>query len=155
MIKKVTVGIVIGIMGLSACSTSSGAKNSAVTQAKNAPGNLVNAPAKALNLKNVKIPDNLKNASDPYARTYSTSFADIRSEVAQLDEFLGPDWDSPNHYSKTGGKKGNFFDSVLPYGGLVRMVSGTSKHEKKVLQAADYAGVRRSYLKTVGQNKGC
>ena len=118
MIKKASIGILIGIMGLSACSTSSGVKGSAVTQAKNAPSDLANAPAKAQNLKNVKIPDYLKNANDPYARTYSTSCADIRSEVAQLDEFLGPDWDSPNHYSKVGGKRGNLFDAVLPYGDL-------------------------------------
>lgn len=155
MIKKVTAGILISIMGLSACSTSSAGKNTAVTQAKNAPSDLANAPAKALNLKNVKIPDYLKGANDPYARTFSTSCADIAAEVAQLDEFLGPDWDSPDHYSKVGGKRGNLFDAILPYGGLVRFVSGASRHEKKVLQAADYAGVRRSYLKTVGQNKGC
>ena len=155
MIKKASIGILIGIMGLSACSTSSGVKGSAVTQAKNAPSDLANAPVKALNLKNVKIPDYLKNANDPYARTFSTSCADIAAEVAQLDEFLGPDWDSPDHYSKVGGKRGNLFDAILPYGGLVRFVSGASRHEKKVLQAADYAGVRRSYLKTVGQNKGC
>jgi len=72
-----------------------------------------------------------------------------------LTEFLGPDWDSPDHYSKKGRTSGEFFDAILPYGGLVRFVSGASEHEKKVIQAISYGTVRRATLKTKGASLGC
>lgn len=144
MFRVITVAGVVCIMGLSACSTT-----------KKTGSDVANAPVKALNLKNIEIPENLKDVGNPYTATQSISCADMQTEIAELTEFLGPDWDSEDHYSKAGGKKGNLADAILPYGGLVRFVSGASKHEKKVLQAADYAGVRRAHLKTVSQNKGC
>ena len=144
MLKITTVAGLVCIMGLSACSTT-----------KKTTTYVANAPVKALNLKTVKIPENLKNAGNPYTATHNTSCADMKAELAELTEFLGPDWDSEEHYSKDGGKKGNLADAVLPYGGVVRFVSGASRHEKKVLQAADYAGVRRAHLKTMSATKGC
>ena len=144
MFKIKTLAACVCIMGLSACTTT-----------KKASSDISNAPVKALNLKNVKIPENLKDTGNPYTATQSTSCADMKMELTQLTEFLGPDWDSDDHYRKTGGKGGGFFDAILPYGGIVRFVSGASKHEKKVLEAADYAGVRRAHLKTLSASKGC
>ena len=140
----------VSIMALSACTTSQAVKNT-----KSAPSDIANAPVKALNLKKKDIPEFLVDADTPYLSAGSSSCADINTELGQLTEFLGPDWDSADHYSKVGGTGGNLFDAILPYGGLVRFMSGASKHEKKLLQAADYASVRRAYLKTTAANKGC
>ncbi|MEP6342422.1 MAG: hypothetical protein ABJ275_03830 [Maricaulaceae bacterium] len=150
MYKITKIGAVACVLALAACSTTE-VKDGTL----NAPKDIANAPVKALNLKNTKIPDYLVDAKNPYADARSLSCADLSGEIDQLTEFVGPDWDDADHYSKIGRKKGNLFDAVLPYGGLVRFASGASKHEKKVLQAADYAGVRRTYLKTVRSNKGC
>ena len=144
MLKAMTLAGLVCVMGLSACSTT-----------KSAGSDLANAPAKALNLKNVKIPEALQEVDNPYTGTQNSSCADMAAEITQLTEFLGPDWDSEEHYSKTGKKGKSFFDAILPYGGLVRFASGATKHEKKVLEAADYAGVRRTHLKTVSADKGC
>ena len=144
MFKTTTLAALVCIMGLSACTTT-----------KKASSDIANAPVKALNLKNVKIPESLKGVDNPYTGAQNSTCADMKAEIVELTEFVGPDWDSEEHYSKTGGKGRGFFDAILPYGGLVRFASGANKHEKKVLQAADYAGVRRAHLKTLSADKGC
>ena len=153
MFNLYKVGAIACIIALSACSSTT---TSEVKQrAKNAPRDITNAPAEALNLKNKKIPEFLADADEPYLDARSKSCADISVEIGQLDEFLGPDWDSEEHYSKNGGKNDNVFNALVPYRGIARFVSGASKHEKKVLQAADYGSVRRAYLKTISSDKGC
>ncbi len=146
------VGAAICIVALSACSTSEAAK-----QTRDTSSAVVNAPAKAFNLKKAEIPAYLTDLGNPYEGGRFSSCATLSAEVAQLTEFLGPDWDSPDHYSnnKKGVSKGEFFDSILPYGGVARLVSGASKHEKKVLESIDYASVRRAHLKTIAVSKGC
>ncbi len=150
MLDIAKVSVIICLIGLSACTTTEVKKNT-----KSAPADAANAPVKALNLKKREIPEFLTDVSNPYSGGQVSSCSDINGELSKLTEFLGPDWDSEDHYSKVGGNGPGFFDAVLPYGGLVRFASGASKHEKKVLQAVDYASVRRAHLKTIKSNKGC
>ena len=132
------------------CTTTEARKNVA-----DSPKAIAKAPVKALNLKKTKIPDSLKELGNPYESTEAMSCASLYLEIADLTEFVGPDWDSDEHYTKTGRTSSEFFDAILPYGGIVRFVSGASEHEKKVLAAASYATVRRAYLKATSQFKNC
>lgn len=150
MFKKAILSALICLISLSACTTTEVVKNS-----KDTSSAIVDAPVKALNLKKRKIPNYLSNVSNPYVDGQAGSCDSIKEEISKLTEFLGPDWDSDDHYSKVGRTDGGFFDAVLPYGGLVRFASGASKHQKKLLKAVDYATVRRAYLKTLRSNKGC
>ncbi len=135
---------------LSACTTSQAVKNT-----QDAPEAVAKAPVKALNLQKKEIPENLTNLDNPYAAPVSLDCASIGAEIAELTEFLGPDWDSPDHYTKQGRTSGEFFDAILPYGGVVRFISGASEHEKKIINAVSYASVRRAKLKTTGASLGC
>ena len=150
MIKLTHVVTLTCLVGLSACTTTEATKN-----AKDTPGAIANAPVKAANLKKRKIPEALTNLENPYAAPQNATCQGIADEVAQLTEFLGPDWDSDEHFSKKGRTSSEFFDAVLPYGGLVRFVSGASEHEKKVVYATSYGTARRAHLKTTSANRGC
>lgn len=134
------------LASLSACST---------TQVKASPKAAVTAPGKALNLDKKTIPANLTNLDNPYDITGASDCASIGAQIAELTEFAGPDWDSPEHFSKSGRTSEEFFNAVLPYGGIVSFISGASEHEKKVLYATSYASVKRAALKSKGARLGC
>lgn len=153
MFNLAKVGAIAAIIALSACSSTT--TSDVKKRAKDAPRDIANAPAETLNLKNKKIPEFLADADEPYLDARGKPCADISDEIVRLDEFLGPDWDSDEHYSKNGGKNGNVFNALIPYRGIARFVSGASKHERNVLQASDYGSVRRAYLKTISKDKGC
>lgn len=150
MIKPSYIVTLTCLVSLSACTTTQAAKN-----AKDTPGAIANAPVKAVNLKKQDIPEYLTELDNPYAAPQNATCHGIADEVAQLTEFLGPDWDSDEHFSKKGRTSSEFFDAILPYGGLVRFVSGASEHEKKVVYATSYGTARRAYLKATSANRGC
>lgn len=150
MIKPSNIVTIICVTGLSACSTSEAVKNT-----KDSPSAIANAPVKAANLKKREIPEFLGNLENPYAAPQSATCQGIADEVAQLTEFLGPDWDSDEHFSKKGRTSAEFFNAILPYGGLVRFASGASEHQKKVVYATNYGTARRAFLKTTSASRGC
>lgn len=141
---------IIALMTLSACTT---------TQAKNnvlgAPEAVVEAPVKALNLQKKSIPEYLKQPGNPYEGTADMSCDALTDEVTRLTQFAGPDWDSEEHFTKRGRTTSELVDAILPYGGIVRFISGASEHNKKVVAAISYAVVRRAHLKTLRTTKEC
>ncbi len=137
-------------LSLAACTTSQVKKNAADT-----PEAVATAPTKALNINKREIPDELKDLGNPYDVKEGLSCQDIQDEITFLTEFAGPDWDSDEHYTKSGRSAAEFADAVLPYGGIVRFISGASEHEKKLAAAHGYSSVRRAVLKTRAKNKGC
>lgn len=89
-----------------------------------------------------------------------TSCAAIGAEVNRLTQALGADVDVP---AKSGSKSseiaaeaaGAAVDSIVPGLGLLKIVTGADKQQKRV-QAAVYAGsVRRGFLKGVGLSRRC
>jgi len=138
------------LMSVTACSTTEVKKNVSDT-----PGAVASAPVKALNVKKKEIPESLKELGNPYDVAGDRSCAAMKSEIDSLTEFAGPDWDSDDHYTKKGRNAGELADAVLPYGGLVRFISGATEHEKKLAAALNYASVRRSFLKAQSLNSGC
>jgi hypothetical protein len=45
--------------------------------------------------------------------------------------------------------------SVLPYGGIIRFITGASKKEHELVDAALAGWERRGFLKGVARNRGC
>lgn len=120
----------------------------------------VTQPLSDLNLRNKEIPLILKLARDePYNLTEVESCEAVRTEVARLDEVLGPDADQPaeragilNRGLRAGG---NVLGGMIPFRGVVRQVSGANAQAKR-WEAAIYAGVaRRSFLKGYMVGQGC
>lgn len=120
---------------------------------------VVTTPVSDLNLKKDEIPALLIAAEQrPYALRGLDSCRQLASAISDLDDVLGDDLDIP----QSGGKRmkpGRVAQSVvgsfIPFRGVIREISGANAHER-ALQAAVTAGVaRRSFLKGIGQGKGC
>jgi hypothetical protein len=120
---------------------------------------VVATPVTDLNLKKDEIPPLLVAAEQrPYTLRGLASCQQIAGAVHELDAVLGEDIDLPQN----GGKRtspGRVAQSVIgafiPFRGVIRELSGANAHDRQ-LQAAILAGVaRRSFLKGIGQGRGC
>lgn len=116
-------------------------------------------PLEDVGLSKDEIPEILVTAAEePYAQRNTRSCRAIVSEIAELDNALGDDFDIAGK-EKTGvsGKKvaKGLVGSIIPFRGIVREVSGAAGDKRKA-EAAVRAGLaRRAYLKGLGQGKGC
>lgn len=116
-------------------------------------------PLEDVGLSKDELPEILVTAAeDPYAKRNTRSCRAIVSEIAELDNALGDDFDIAGK-EKTGvsGKKvaKGLVGSIIPFRGIVREVSGAAGDKRKA-EAAVRAGLaRRAYLKGLGQGKGC
>lgn len=123
------------------------------------------APLEDLNMVQTDIPKVLIDAeADVYARPTAKGCAAIRTQVAALDEALGEDFDAPSPPPPTKDEKRTdtanvvlkgAADSVIPFRGWVRRLSGASQHQQAVERAIAAGRVRRGYLKGLGQSLGC
>lgn len=115
-------------------------------------------PATDLNLRKDEIPALLTTAEDqPYSLAGLGNCRRLSAAVSDLDAVLGNDIDlpSPDGRMSAGRVAQAAIRGLIPFGGLIREVSGASSHDRK-MQAAILAGVaRRSFLKGVGQARGC
>jgi hypothetical protein len=129
------------------------------------------SPLRDVNLLRTKIPPVLLEAlENPYATPKPMSCAEIAALIAPLDEALGPDMDQPKPKKGEEGliAQGREFigdeamkmavgaaQDLIPMRGWVRRLTGAERHDKLVRAAITAGGVRRGYLKGVGQAKGC
>jgi len=118
-------------------------------------------PLEDINVEKREIPEVLKKIlDDPYSTSGIKSCAQIAGAVGALDEALGPDVDADEETKRKTVDKvvdvgGSVLTSFIPFRGIVREVSGANSARRKY-QEAVYAGVaRRSFLKGLGQAKGC
>lgn len=130
-----------------------------VTQRDVTARDVVTTPATDLNLKKDDIPALLIAAEErPYALRGLNTCMQLAAAINELDAVLGDDIDVP----QTSGRRtspGRVAQSVvgafIPFRGVIREISGANQHDR-ALQAAILAGVaRRSFLKGIGQGKGC
>ncbi|SFJ82198.1 hypothetical protein SAMN03159338_2449 [Sphingomonas sp. NFR04] len=133
----------------------------ALAQQKQSVGDGAQAPLRDLRINEKKIPDVLLlAASAPYSSQGTKSCTQIRSGIANLNAVLGTDADAPEAKGGNGGAiaaagSRAIVGTLIPGFGLVRMVTGADKQEKRVT-AAIYGGtIRRAYLKGLGVSKGC
>ena len=147
---------------------SAGSGGSATAQTVVAPpnvkvGDIATSPLETLNIKKDEIPPILNAAREgTYDLAGLRSCRAIGAEVVQLDAVLGPDIDIATEKTR-GEKRGNtvgrmaksVISSFIPFGGVVREVTGAAGRERQ-WQVALYAGAsRRAFLKGYGQARGC
>jgi hypothetical protein len=116
-------------------------------------------PIKDLNLKKDPIPPLLIEASkDPYATNGLRKCDDYASAVRDLDAVLGVDYDiaTPEERQINAGRVAEaVVGSLIPFRGVIREVSGASKHQREFREAILAGMMRRSFLKGMGLKLGC
>lgn len=130
----------------------------------------VSAPLTDLNILRTKIPKPLVDAQkDPYLTPKELTCEALAAEVQSLDDALGPDLDLPQSDENPGllergtvaagdaaiGALKGAAEGLLPYRGWVRKLTGAERHSKEVAAAIAAGGVRRAYLKGLGQARDC
>ncbi len=133
----------------------------AEAQQQNAIERAATSPLRDTRIKDDKIPLILQlAASAPYSLKGITNCASITAEVNKLNTALGADVDVAGKKKGEGSAiaaeaAGEAVRSIIPGLGLVRVVTGADKQQRRV-QAAVYAGsVRRGYLKGIGLSRHC
>ena len=128
------------------------------------------SPLSDLNLVNAPIPALLIEAQRaPYAEPADGTCAGIEAQVIALDAVLGADLDTPQTpvnrslidrgavvatQAATQQVRGAA-ESVVPFRGWVRYLSGAERYSREVVAAIAAGTVRRSYLKGMGAVRGC
>jgi hypothetical protein len=123
------------------------------------------APLRDVNVLRTKIPEVLLYAeADPYSRPPpGWKCRDLIEMVAPLDDALGDDLDVPPEQQGMKEKgKGSVLglaagaaSDMIPFRSWVRKLSGAERHDDLVQKAIMAGAVRRSYLKGLGEAKGC
>lgn len=131
------------------------------------------APLRDLNVLRTKIPEVLLEAMvDPYARpaplgrrpSKQAQCAQLVALIKPLDDALGADLDTPSTdeddllqkgRSTALGAAASFASDAIPFRGWVRKLSGAERHDRLVVAAITAGGVRRAYLKGLGEARGC
>src|ERR1700722_964764 len=131
---------------------------------------VVNQSFRDFGLMQSKIPPVLIEAmGDPYARVSPATCDQLATEIRRLEFALGPDLDAPINTERLSNftrGKGQARDAALdamrstvqdyiPFDGYIRIVSGASTHDHRVLAAIQAGSVRRAYLKGMGEAQGC
>ena len=116
-------------------------------------------PLDDLNLRKQDVPPLLVAAQQrPYDLTGLSRCPQIAVAVGELDAVLGDDIDLPptdSNGMSAGRVAREAVRVFIPFSGLIREVSGANNRDRQ-LQSAVYAGTaRRSFLKGVGQARGC
>jgi hypothetical protein len=139
-------------------------------QVKDRMGSAVLSPFEDLNLIKDKIPLALQEAIvAPYDPPRDKSCEALAAAIAPLTLALGPDLDEPNNKTnpslleRGSGMAGDVAidavrgaaQSLIPFRGWVRKLSGADSYAKLVRAAIIAGGVRRAYLKGLGEAMGC
>jgi hypothetical protein len=127
------------------------------------PGDVATSPLENFNLKKDEIPPILIAArEDTYSVAGMRTCRAIGAEIGKLDAVLGPDIDVATEKTRDE-KRGNavgqvaksVINSFIPFGGIIKEVTGAASKERQ-WQVALYAGAsRRAFLKGYGQARGC
>lgn len=130
-----------------------------VTQRDVTAKDVVTTPASDLNLKKDEIPVLLTAAQErPYVLGGLGTCRQIAAAIGELDAVLGEDIDVPQAESRRmspGRVAQSVVGAFIPFRGVIREISGANSHDR-AMQAAILAGMaRRSFLKGIGQGKGC
>lgn len=121
---------------------------------------IVTQPAKDVGIEKTKIPPLLVEVSrDPYGTRGTAKCGQISAAIADLNRVLGPDFSaSPptakkSNVAKAGGQA--VVDSLIPFRGLVREVSGAGPAERRLNAALDAGFARRGFLRGLQRARGC
>lgn len=116
-------------------------------------------PLSDLNIKRGEIPPLLIAAQDdPYDLTGMARCQQIAAAIGELDAVLGDDIDIPQESRQrisAGRAAQEALGSFIPFRGLIREVSGANAQQRKIQTAILAGTARRSFLKGIGQQRGC
>jgi hypothetical protein len=127
-------------------------------------------PLNDLNLAKIDIPPVLQKArEEPYLVPAPLNCETLAAGIAELDDALGPDVDAPKDDTKEsmaekGGKAvegaamgalQNTSESVIPFRGWVRKLTGAARHSKKVTEAIHAGSLKRAFLKGLRSSQPC
>ena len=127
----------------------------------------VSAPLRDVNVLRTKIPPVLLEAmADPYKRPEPASCAELIGLLEPLNGALGADLDEPGSDDEDVdlmargkdaalGVVAGVTSDIIPFRGWVRKLSGAERHDSLVQGAITAGGVRRAYLKGLGEARGC
>ena len=130
----------------------------------------VSAPMRDLNMLRSKIPPVLLEAlEDPYRRPKPATCTELIALLRPLNDALGSDIVEPSSEDDraliakgrdVAGDKAlemvaSAAQDLIPLRGWVRKLSGAERHDKLVRAAITAGGIRRGYLKGLGEAKGC
>ena len=126
-------------------------------------GAAASTPLQDLNVVRAEIPPVLLEAMKaPYALPADRSCTGLSVAVQALDAVLGADLDTPSTAANpsllergAGEALRSAAEGVIPFRGWVRKLSGAERYERRVESAITAGGVRRAYLKGLGQAAGC
>lgn len=120
---------------------------------------VVTQPARDVGIERTRIPPLLIDVSqDPYGTYGTANCRQLTSGISALNDVLGPDFTASPQGKKTNIAKAGgaaVVNSLIPFRGLVREVSGAAPAERR-LEAATNAGIaRRGYLRGLKRARGC
>lgn len=128
-------------------------------------GDIATQPVRDVGIDKTRIPDVLVRASeDPYSLKGTKSCRQIAAAIGELNEVLGPDFETSDSKDKkkenragklaeAGGK--TVVNSLIPFRGLVREISGAAPAERRLNAAIDAGYARRGFLRGVFQTRKC
>jgi len=125
-------------------------------------GRIGSQPAVDVGAKKTVVPPVLQRAiAAPYGATGTANCGQIRSGIADLSNALGPDFiagaqtneDRASKLAEAGGA--TVVNSILPFRGLVREISGAAPAQRRLNAAMDAGYARRGYLRGLARAKGC
>lgn len=126
------------------------------------------SPLSDLNLIRAKIPPVLLEArKQPYAIPLEATCENLVAKVKELDAVLGPDFDAPpsgndptlveqgtNEVKNAAiGALRSTSESIVPFRGWVRRLSGAERHSQEVAAAIVAGTVRRAFIKGLMASK--
>lgn len=120
---------------------------------------IVTQPARDVGIAKTNIPPLLVEVSEaPYSTEGTATCAQIAAGIAALTEVVGPDFStSPaknkTNIAKTGGAA--VVNSLIPFRGIVREVSGASAAERRKNAAIDAGIARRGFLRGLQTARKC
>lgn len=121
------------------------------------------APVDELNLRKQKYDAVLINAQGhPYAIPGGGSCPALNREVVALNGALGPDIDEASSLTEqekrsqaVGGTARSVVGGLIPFGGVIRTISGATAEERRRALYLYAGSVRRAFLKGYARARGC
>lgn len=116
-------------------------------------------PISDLNIRKDEIPQLLIEAQEkPYDLGNLGRCNQLAAKIGEFDALLGDDIDlpqTPGARVSAGRMAQSVVGSLMPFRGIVREISGANDQRRKVQAAIEAGYARRSFLKGVGQERGC
>ena len=119
-------------------------------------------PVRDIGISRRDIPPILEKAhDDPYSLKGLKTCRQLASEVTALNAVLGPDYIVGNEVKESragrlaaaGGR--TLVNSIIPFRGLVREISGAAPAERRLNAAIDAGYARRGFIRGVHAKQGC